>query len=138
MLLYPICLERDDNSTFLATCPGFPELTTFGNDEDEALTRAVEALEEAIGARIHSGQDIPTPSDGTGAVSLPALTAIKVMLYQGMRNQGIGKAELAKRLGWHLPQVDRALDVSHKSRLDQMEAALGTIGSQLRVTVSDC
>ena len=137
MLFYPICLERDDNRTVLATCPDFPELTTYGDDEGEALTRAVEALEEAIGARIHSGQDIPTPSEGAWTVSLPALTVIKVMLYQGMRKQGIGKAELAKRLGWHLPQVDRALDVSHKSRLDQMEAALGAIGSQLRVTVSD-
>ena len=59
------------------------------------------------------------------------------MLYQGMREQGIGKAELARRLGWHLPQVDRVMDVQHRSRLDQMEAALGAIGRQLQVrTVS--
>ena len=54
-----------------------------------------------------------------------------------MREQGIGKAELARRLGWHLPQIDRVLDVNHNSRLDQMEAALGAIGRQLEVTVSD-
>ncbi len=40
-----------------------------------------------------------------------------------MREQGIGKAELARRLSWHPPQVDRVLDVRHKSRLDQMESA---------------
>ena len=33
-----------------------------------------------------------------------------LMLYQGKTDEGVGKAELA-RLGWHVPQVDRALDV---------------------------
>ena len=67
---------------------------------------------------------------------LPALTSVKVMLYRGMREQGIGKAELARRLGWHLTQVDRVLDVQHRSRLDQLEAALGAIGFQLHVTAA--
>ena len=60
--------------------------------------------------------------------------AVKVMLYQGMRDQGVGKAELARRLGWHLPQVDRALDIQHHSRLNQLDAALGAIGRQLYVS----
>lgn len=137
MLSYPVYLEADDNGTFLATCPDFPEVTTFSDDEDEARSRSVDALEEAIAARVHSGQALPAPSFGAISVPLPALTAIKAMLYQGMREQGIGKAELARRLGWHLPQVDRVLDVNHNSRLDQMEAALGAIGRQLEVTVSD-
>ena len=41
---------------------------------------------------------------------------------------------MARRLGWHLPQVDRVLDVQHRSQLDQMDAALGAIGRRLRVT----
>ena len=65
---------------------------------------------------------------------LPTLTAVKVILYQGMKDQGIGKAELARRLGWHLPQVDRVLDVNHRSRLDRMDAALGAIGRHLEVS----
>ena len=47
---------------------------------------------------------------------------------------GCRKAELARRVGWHLPQVDRVLDVNHHSRLDQMDAALGAIGLRLEVT----
>lgn len=136
MLSYRISLE-DDDATVMATCPDFPELTTFGDDRDEALARAVDALEEAIAARIHSGQDIPSPSAGEIRVTVPTLTAIKVMLYQGMREQAIGKAELARRLGWHLPQVDRVLDVRHRSRLDRMDAALGAIGFRLEVRARD-
>ena len=136
MLSYPIKLEEDDG-TMMATSPDFPELTTFGDDRDEAIARAVGALEEAIAARIHDGRDVPPPSKGNARATLPTLTAIKVVLYRGMREQGIGKAELARRLGWHLPQVDRVLDVQHRSRLDRMEAALGVIGRRLEVIVRD-
>ena len=135
MLTYPIALE-DDDGTVLATSPDFPELTTFGDDREEAVARAVHALEEAIAARIHDRKDIPTPSPGETYALLPTLTSVKVMLYQGMREQGVGKAELARRLGWHMPQVDRVLDVQHRSRLDQMDAALGAIGRRLHVTAA--
>ena len=135
MLAYPITLE-DDDGTLLATSPDFPELTTFGDDRDEAIARAVHALEEAIAARMHDRKDVPTPSQGETYAILPTLTSVKVILYQGMREQGIGKAELARRLGWYLPQVDRVLDVQHRSRLDMMDAALGAIGRRLHVTAA--
>ena len=106
----------------LVTSPDFPELTTFGDDREEAIARAVDALEEAIAARIHDRDDIPAPSRGKIYATLPTLTSVKVLLYQGMREEGVGKAELARRLGWHMPQVDRVLDVEHHSRLDQMDA----------------
>ena len=133
MLTYPIRLE-EDVGTVMATSPDFPELTTFGDDRDDALMRAVDALEEAIAARIHAGRDIPSPSKGEVRVGMPTLTAVKVILYQGMRDDGVGKAELACRLGWHLPQVDRVLDIQHRSRMEQMDAALGVIDRQLYVS----
>ena len=136
MLTYPINLE-EDGGTILATSPDYPELTTFGDDREEAIARAVGALEEAIAARIHHGREIPPASEGNIRATLPALTAVKVILYRDMREQGIGKAELARRLGWHLPQVDRVLDVQHRSRLDRMEAALRAIGRRLEVIVKD-
>ncbi len=135
MLAYPIALEDDDGAV-LVTSPDFPELTTFGEDREEAVARAVDALEEAIAARIHARNEVPGPSKGKVFATLPSLTSVKVLLYQGMREQGIGKAELARRLGWHLPQVDRVLDVEHHSRLDQMDAALSAIGWRLDVNAT--
>ncbi len=136
MLSYPIQM-RDDDCGILATSPDFPELTTFGDDRQEALARSVSALEEAIAARMHDSEDVPVPSVGDVCVTLPTLTAVKVILYQGMRDQNIGKAELARRLGWHLPQVDRAMDVEHHSRLDRMDMALGAIGKRLVVKTEE-
>lgn len=135
MLAYPIVLEEDDDAV-LAMSPDFSELSTFGDDREEAVARAVDALEEAIAARIHDRKDIPPPSRGDVYAILPTLTSVKVLLYQGMREKGIGKAELARRLGWHMPQVDRVLDVEHHSRLDQIDAALGAIGQRLEVTAT--
>ena len=84
MLSFPIKLQEDDCGV-LATSPDFPELTTFGDDRDEALARSVSALEEAVAARMHDKKDVPVPSEGDVCVTLPTLTAVKVILYQGMR-----------------------------------------------------
>ena len=43
-LTYPIKLEPDDNGTLLVTCPTLPEVTTFGEDEAEAIEHAREAI----------------------------------------------------------------------------------------------
>ena len=129
MLAYPIHLE-DDDDTVLATSPDFPELTTFGTDRNEAVARSADAVEEAIAARMHNGQDIPPPSRGPDCAVVPALTAAKVMLYQGMRDQGIGKEELASRLGCSLTKVDRLLDIQHRSKLEHLDKALRAIDRQ--------
>ena len=133
---YPVKLTKDDNDTILVTSPDFPEITTFGDDREDALARAIDAFDEAIAARIAHREDIPKPSHGKVRVTLRTLTTVKVILHQNMRDQGVGKAELARRLGWHLPQVDRVLDIQHNSRLDQIDAAMGAIGQRLHVSTS--
>ena len=54
-----------------------------------------------------------------------------------MRAQKIGKAELARRLNCHLPQVDRLLDLLHSSRLEQLEAAFRAVGKRLTIAVEE-
>ena len=137
MLAFAIELTPDDNGTLLITCPDLPEVTSFAADAAEAEMRARDAIETVLQARIDDGEAIPTPSPGGRAVVLPALTAAKVALYSAMREQGIGKAALARRLGWHGPQVDRLLDLGHASRLPQLEQALAALGLQLDVRVRD-
>ncbi|MDN5850816.1 MAG: type II toxin-antitoxin system HicB family antitoxin [Nitrococcus sp.] len=138
MLTYPATLLSDTNDTVLVTFPDFPEAATFGADEVDGLGRAVCALEEVIASRMADRSEIPQPSavgQGQRGVRLSALTAAKVLLYQEMRAQGVRKAELARRLHWHMPQVDRLLDLNHASRLDQIEAALAALGKRLEVTL---
>ena len=64
-----------------------------------------------------------------------ALESAKLGLYQAMTDQGLRKAELARRLGWHVPQVDRLFDMRHASKFDQIESAARALGRRLEVTV---
>jgi len=138
MLDYPVVLTPDDNDTVLVTFPDVPEATTFGQDEDEALLYAVEALESALSFYVDARQPLPLPSKakrGQLTVRPSALECAKLGVYQAMTDQGIKKAELARRLGWHMPQVDRLFDLKHASRLDQLELAARVLGRHVSVSV---
>jgi antitoxin HicB len=120
--------------------PDFPGVHTFGADNDEALARAVDALETMLIGMIEDREDIPEARPakrGRRSIALPALTEAKVSLYKAMRTAGIGKAELARRLNCHLPQIDRLLDLRHASRLDQLEQAFLALGKRLTISLED-
>jgi antitoxin HicB len=140
MLRYPVRLSRDTNGTILVDFPDVPEAHTFGEDEDEALMQAVDALESALSMYIDDRRDIakPSPVKRRGKfVTVPALTEAKLALYSAMRAQRVGKAELARRLNCHLPQVDRLLDLLHSSRLDQLESAFRALGKRITIVVEE-
>src|SRR5688572_15801680 len=122
---YPVSITRDDNDTFLVTFPDVPGAVTYGDTIEEALTRAPDALATVFDALIKDRREIPPPSHVVSkyTVEVPALVTAKVCLYDIMRTTKVGKAELARRLDWHLPQVDRVLNVRHGSQLDQLESA---------------
>ena len=73
---------------------------------------------------------------GQHTVRPSALECAKLGVYQAMTEQGIKKAELARRLGWHMPQVDRLFDLRHASKLDQIEAAAKVLGRQIEVRIA--
>ena len=65
---------------------------------------------------------------------MPALTAAKLEAYLAMRAAGLGKRQLAERLGWQPSQVTRLFDGRHASCLDRIEKALHALGRRLVVT----
>lgn len=138
MFDYPVTLARDGDAV-LVTFADVPEAITFGADEEEALLHAVDALETGLSFYIDARQPLPTPSKpkrGQKTVRPGALEGAKLGLYQAMTEQGLRKAELARRLGWHVPQVDRLFTLNHASRLDQIEAAARVLGRTVEVRVA--
>ena len=137
MLDYPVTLTPDDG-TVLVTFADVPEAITFGADQEEALLQAVDALETALSFYVDARKPLPVPSKakrGQRMVRPSALEGAKLGVYQAMTEQGIKKAELARRLGWHMPQVDRLFDLKHASRMDQLEKAARSLGREIRVSV---
>jgi antitoxin HicB len=138
MMQYSVNLTREGSRT-LVSFPDFPNVHTYGDDEGEALSRAVDALETYLMSMIEDREPIPEPSRRRRrqSITLPALTEAKIELYRQMRASKVGKAELARRLHCHLPQIDRLLDLNHASRLDQIEQALLAVGKRLTISVED-
>ncbi len=134
---YPVELTPDDNGTVLVTAPDLPEVTSFGDDEVDALAHALDAVETALQGRMADRLAIPEPSaiDAGAWVILPALTTLKLELYRVMLDRGLRKADLARLLDWKPPQIDRLFDLGHASRLDQLEAAFAALGQEVVFTV---
>ena len=138
MFDYPVILTQDDGSV-LVTFADVPEAITFGADEDEALMHAVDALETALSFYVDDRKPLPKasrPKRGQKTVRPSALESAKLGVYQSMIEQGVKKSELARRLGWHMPQIDRLFDLKHASKLDQIEAAAHVLGKHIEVRVA--
>jgi antitoxin HicB len=140
--VYRCTYQRDDNATLLVSCGAFPEVVTYGDDLEQASGHALGAIEEAIAARMSDGRPVPVSSsheDSVGqdtfVVMLPQQTAQKVLLYALLREAGMTRAELARRLGWHREQVDRLFRLDHASRAGQLDAAFAALGREVEVAV---
>lgn len=66
MLDYPVVLEAQPEGGFVVRFPDIPEAITQGDDEDEALLYAVDALETALEIYVEERRPLPVPSPAEG------------------------------------------------------------------------
>ncbi|MBF0342207.1 MAG: type II toxin-antitoxin system HicB family antitoxin [Magnetococcales bacterium] len=139
MYEYPVTLEPSDEGGFIVTFVDIPPAITQGENEQDALAHAVDALETALDFYIeeHMPIPVPSPSNGSKTVSPTPLSCAKLAIYQTMWDQGLRKTDLAHRLKCHLPQVNRLLDLKHASKFEQVEAALAALGKRISVVILD-
>lgn len=137
MFCYPATVEKDpETGVVLVGFPDIPFCHSVGDNEDEALLNAVDALITAFESFEERRMPIPTPSGpepGRSVVWLPVLVASKALLYNAMLASGKRKADLARTLNVSPPLVDRLMSMRHKSRIDQIESALAALGKRLAV-----
>lgn len=139
MLRYPVELKADDNGTFLVTFPDIPEAASVGEDLESALLEAEEGLETALEFYFDDKRPIPLPSkpqEGQYTVPLSLLRSLKVLLLNEMLAQGVRKAEMARRLDVHMPQIDRLLDFRYPSKIDFVEKAFKKLGREIQLVVN--
>ena len=140
MIRYRVKLTPDDNGTFLVTAPDFPDVITFGATREQALHYAVGAFREMIAGRIHYKEPIPKPSKIRAKddfVTLPLQTEMKVRLYESLQENGMKKAELARRMKLHRQEIDRLLDFKQSTSIGKIESAFAALGKQLKIEVAD-
>jgi antitoxin HicB len=60
-----------------------------------------------------------------------------LQLYWALREEGITRAELARKLHWNRESVDRLFRLDHRSRLEQLEAAFTALGRTVDMKVRE-
>jgi antitoxin HicB len=137
-LAYAIRLEPAKEGGYVATCRDLPEVVTQGDDLEEALAQASDAMDEAFAARIDDGEDFPEPSalrKGEYVVAPSSDLSAKAALYLAMKEAAISKAALARNLQVDEKEVRRLLDPHHPSKMPRMEEALRALGKRLVLSI---
>jgi len=135
---YPVCKHIDSDGTVILSFVDLPAVTV-GEDEEEAILNAVDALETAIYACIKCREPVPLPSrpkKGQFLIQAPSQVEAKLLVWNEMLSQGLKKADMAKRLNVKPPQIDRLFDPRHGTRLADIERAAGALGKKLEVALA--
>ena len=133
---YPVLLTPAEEGGFVVTCRDLPQLVTQGDDEPDALVQAADAMDELFATYMLGAIEFPAPSKPRRRehlVSPPAETTAKAALYVAMRQAGISKTQLAKRLGVDEKEVRRLLDPHYGSKLPRIAHAISLLGQRLVV-----
>ena len=133
---YPCALIPEKGGGYTVAFPNVPEALTCGEDRDEALAMAEDALAVALGAYVRCREDIPEPgaaSPGQEMVAVPLVVAAKLALYTAMREQGMTKVGLARLMGLSEGAVRKLVNPNHRSHIRQVEKALRKVGRRLVV-----
>lgn len=137
-MYYPATFTPDTNGTFLVEFRDIPEAVGVGETFEIAYQSALDGLETAFSIYMDERRPIPAPSELSNdehAIYLPVAVQTKIALYHEMLNQGVTKAELARRLSVNQKQIDRLWDLSHSSKLEFLEKAFGVLGKRLSLTI---
>lgn len=131
---YPVLLTPAEEGGYVVTCRDLPQLVTQGDTEQDALEQAADAMDEVFATYMMEGIDFPQPSKAKRRehlVAPPAETTAKAALFVAMRQAGISKLQLARRLGVDEKEVRRLLDPHYGSKLPRIAQAISVLGQRL-------
>lgn len=138
-MIFPVQFNPDTvDGGFTVTCRNFPEVITQGDSLIACLAEAADCLEEAVASRIKRGADIPEPSiplEGEHLVAVPLSMSLKAALYLAMREEGISKSELARRMDCDEKDIRRMLDPRHPTKAPTIERALALLGRRVVIGI---
>jgi antitoxin HicB len=134
MLEYAAHLKAAREGGYVVTFRDIPEAITQGENLEDALKHAQEALETAMQFYFDDRRAVPLPSAakrGERLIVLPASESLKVLLLNEMVRQGVRPAELAKRMGTSKQEVNRITTLRHATKIDRIADALEALGKRL-------
>jgi antitoxin HicB len=132
---YPVKLVKD-GKFILVTFPDIPEAITQGDDREDALLHAADALETALDFYFEDNRSVPPPSKpkrGQEVVELPMSVSAKVLLLNEMIEQKVRPTELARRMKTTPQEVNRIINIRHATKIDRIASAVSALGKTLEI-----
>lgn len=133
---YPVNLTPCDGG-YVVSFPDIPEALTQGDDREEALSMAADALVTAFDFYFEDRREVPLPSLCDGDfIEIPASVTAKVLLLNAVVQAGVSNAELARMVGTRPQEITRVFDLHHATKIDTIQKALSVMGKRLDMVVS--
>lgn len=133
---YPVTLQVDTESGgYVVSFPDIPEALTQGDNQEEALLMARDALMTAFEFYFEDSQKIPLPSviHSEHYIEVPASVVAKILLLNHFVDARISQRELADRMGVKRQEITRLFDLRHSTKIDTIQKALQVLGKELKL-----
>ena len=125
--------ETEGERSYIVSFPDVIGCHTGGDTFKESIILAEDALVVALAAYIDCHEELPTPSPraaGQELIGVQPLIAAQLDLYTALRAQGMGTADLARRLGVSEKAAGQLLILNYSIPIDRVMAALAAVGAQ--------
>lgn len=133
---FAVTLESDPDGGLLATFPDVPEAITYGDDREDAIRSAQEALAVALFGYLKEGRPVPMSRRRTGLLIAPQTTdVLKIAVVEAWLDSGLSKSEFARMLGINEKEARRILDPDAATKADRLEEALSVLGRKIHIAV---
>jgi antitoxin HicB len=136
---YPVKLKKEPEGGYTVTFPDIPEAITYGENIEDALYHAKDALESAMDFYFEDRHQVPSPSQakrGQRCVEVSSSLSAKILLLNEMVLQKVRPAELARRMKVRPQEVTRLTDLRYGSKIDGIAAALKALNKTLEIRVA--
>lgn len=137
---YPVLLTDNKEGGFVLTFRDVPEIVSEIWSIDELEKTGADALITGADMYYETKQMFPEPSalqENEVLVSLPISAVVKILLHNAMLLANIRPSDLAKRMGKLPQEVNRIIDLKHKTKIDTIQDAFKAIGKDLNVSITD-
>ncbi|WP_414925745.1 hypothetical protein [Pseudomonas zeae] len=134
---YPMQLHFEDSGVRLL-CADIPEVNAFGANLKKVKAQGLESLKRALSLYVKQGRSIPrarAAHDPALVLQLPMMTEAKILLWNTMCEEGVNRAELARRMGCTRVAASRLVDFLGVSKIGTVERALELLGRRLTLVL---
>ena len=135
---YPAIFTKSGKG-YVVSFRDIPEALTQGDNFEEAVLMAEDALMTSLDFYFEDNRLVPMPSQaqsGDVLIELPASAFIKLLLLNTMLEERVTQSVLAKRMGVKPQQVTRLVNLKHTTKIDNLSCAFKALGRELCVNVA--